>query len=182
MHTTSSSALRRASLATLLLVSCAARAQYVWLDEKGGKHYSDRPPAANVPASRILKQPGGESNVTADAVKAPSDQAPAAPAMTAAQTRASEAAEPQTAAQRNAEFQKRRAEAQEKEKKAAEDGKRNADNAANCERMRAYEKTLASGERVRVPGPNGELVFVSDEQRTRELKDVRTSLMGCKKG
>ena len=33
-------------------------AQYVWLNDKGVKQYSDMPPPAAVPNQRILKSPG----------------------------------------------------------------------------------------------------------------------------
>src|SRR5205823_1792862 len=50
--------------------SCAAQAQYVWLNERGVKQFSDMPPPASVPENRILKSPGA----------APRSESPAATA------------------------------------------------------------------------------------------------------
>ena len=41
----------------LLLCTSLSHAQWVWLDEKGLKQFSDRPPPNSVPQKRILKQP-----------------------------------------------------------------------------------------------------------------------------
>ncbi|UUZ48461.1 DUF4124 domain-containing protein [Massilia sp. B-10] len=38
----------------LMLVSLA-QAQYVWVDEKGVKQFSDRSPPSNIPAKNILE-------------------------------------------------------------------------------------------------------------------------------
>jgi hypothetical protein len=42
---------------TALSTTTAVFAQYIWLDEKGGKLYSDTPPPPSVPKNRILKEP-----------------------------------------------------------------------------------------------------------------------------
>ena len=52
---------RLAACALLAALAAPALAQYVWLDEKGVKQYSDMPPPASVPTNRILKQPGGSA-------------------------------------------------------------------------------------------------------------------------
>ena len=44
-------------LLAALAAAPQARAQYVWIDDKGLKQLSDRPPPPNVPAKRILKAP-----------------------------------------------------------------------------------------------------------------------------
>ncbi|MBS0307625.1 MAG: DUF4124 domain-containing protein, partial [Proteobacteria bacterium] len=38
--------------------TASAMAQYIWLDDKGVKQYSDTPPPASVPKKRILKEGG----------------------------------------------------------------------------------------------------------------------------
>lgn len=42
----------------LLLASSLAHAQYSWIDEKGVRQFSDRPPPPGTPAEKILKAPG----------------------------------------------------------------------------------------------------------------------------
>lgn len=143
-----------------------ATAQYIWLDEKGTKHFSDMPPPSSVPGSRILKRPGG---APATPQETQENKEPAAPAKT----------EP-SVAEKNAEFRKRRQEQAEKEKKAAEEAARAAENAKNCERAREYQRALDSGERIVRTDKNGERSFLSDEQRTQEARDTRRVLAECK--
>ena len=87
----------------LLTLATAAWGQYVWVDDKGTKQFSDMPPPASVPKNRILKQPGKSFSQTE------SEPAPAAADDNAAKT-------PPTLAEKNAEFNKRRTEQAEKEK------------------------------------------------------------------
>ncbi|GIZ51217.1 DUF4124 domain-containing protein [Noviherbaspirillum aridicola] len=141
----------------------SALAQYAWIDDRGVKQYSDRPPPASVPKARILRQPGG--------VAAAEGGSPPAPAATAA-------AAP-TIAEKNAEFRKRQAEKAEKEKKSADEAKVAADRRQNCERAADYQRTLESGVRIGTTGKDGERGFLSDEQRARELQETRRVLAGC---
>ncbi|MGB9108871.1 MAG: DUF4124 domain-containing protein, partial [Telluria sp.] len=43
----------------LALTSLLAHAQYSWLDDKGSRVFSDRPPPPGTPPARILKAPRG---------------------------------------------------------------------------------------------------------------------------
>ncbi|BBB67028.1 hypothetical protein UNDYM_2775 [Undibacterium sp. YM2] len=62
------------------LAFCAvAHAQYVWIDDKGNKQFSDLPPPKSVPKDKILKAPGG-----AKAAQAPAADDKAASASQAA--------------------------------------------------------------------------------------------------
>ena len=139
-----------------------ALAQYMWLDAKGVKQYSDMPPPPDVPTNRVL-QSGG------------SRLAPAMPAKDAQAT----AAEP-TLAERNAAFEKRRLERAERERKESEQAKLDADKARSCEQARAYSRTLASGERISRMGPNGERSYLSDAQRAQETAATQRVLDQCK--
>lgn len=144
-----------------LCLSSAAFAQYVWLDEKGTKQYSDMPPPPIVPSSRILKQPAGSPTPVQDS---------------AATTPKSEL----TAAERNADFRKRKAEQAEKEKKAADDAKAAEEKAKNCERARDFQRSLESGERIARTDKNGERSFLTDEQRAQELREAKRVLADCR--
>lgn len=153
---------------TCVTVTASALAQYVWVGADGVKQYSDRPPPPSVPANRILKQPGNAA--------APADvQKPVA-----ADTAAAQPAKPPTLAEQNAAFLKRRAEQAEREKKEAEQAKLNTEKARNCQRARVYHDTLASGQRIVTTDKNGERAYLSDDQRTQELRDTDHLLAECK--
>ncbi|OGB23515.1 MAG: hypothetical protein A3I66_02165 [Burkholderiales bacterium RIFCSPLOWO2_02_FULL_57_36] len=162
-----------AAVLGVLGFSSIAYAQYVWLDEKGVKQYSDIPPPASVPQKRILKEPGSPSPTLATAPVAP--VAEGTTPGTADKDKG-----PMTTAERNADFQKRRAEQAEKDKKAAEETQRAADKAKHCEQARAYQRALQSGVRVAQTDKNGERSFMSDEQRAKEAQDAQRALDACK--
>ncbi|MBC3935474.1 DUF4124 domain-containing protein [Undibacterium sp. CY7W] len=145
-----------------------ALAQYVWVDDKGNKQYSDTAPPASVPKNRILKTPG----------KSVESNEPAAPAKEAG-TAAASANKPATTASRNEDFNKRRAEQAEKDKKAAEDQQAASDKSKNCERAKTYQKTLESGVRVATTDKNGERNYMDDAQRAKEIADTKKATAGC---
>ncbi len=158
---------RLAAAALAAALPLAVSAQYVWIDEKGTKQFSDMPPPTSVPSNRILKQPGGTlaPRVSQDAA----EEKPVSPVR----------AEP-TIAERNADFRKRKAEQAEKEKKAAEEAARAAEKTKNCDRAREYQRSLDSGERIARLDKNGERSYLSDEQRNQESRDNRRVLDDCK--
>lgn len=151
----------------LLALAAPVCAQYIWLDEKGVKQYSDMPPPSSVPSSRILKQPGGA-------------RAPSALEQKEAENVALPKATP-TLAEQNAEFKKRRMEQAEKEKKAVEQTKLAADKAKNCDRARDYLRILEAGERIFHTDKSGERTFLTDEQRAVDMRDARRMLEECGK-
>lgn len=153
----------------LLAFASAAWAQYVWIDERGVKQFSDQPPPASIPKARILKQPGGSAIAST-----PADSAAPAGAGTAA------AKTPLSTAERNADFMKRRAEQAEKDKKAADEAQAAKDKAKNCENARKYQTALASGQRMASTDSNGERVYLSDDQRNREMQETSRVLADCK--
>jgi hypothetical protein len=161
------------AVATLLVIGSAAPsfAQYVWLNEKGVKQYSDMPPPPSTPASLILKQPSGSTLPSAGS------ETPVAPPQAESATATKP---PMTTAERNADFRKRHAEQAEKEKKAAEQAKTAAEKAKNCQRAREYQNALASGGRITRTDQSGERSFLTDEQRAQEIQDVNRVLQQCK--
>ena len=164
----------QAILLVLLCLSGQALAQAVWIwtDTRGARQVSDRPPPADVPASRILKAPAGAGGA---ATNAAADAAPAAPAATDAPVKP-----PPTLADRNAEFNKRRAEQAAKDKQAGENAAELAERRANCERARRYSAVLESGERISQTDAKGERAFMDDAQRAREAGEMRKALAQCK--
>jgi hypothetical protein len=168
---------RVTAVLAVLTLAGAAHAQYVWLDERGVKQYSDMAPPAGVPKNRILKMPGIEMPAPrqpASATSAETGESPASDASASAKAKTA-----MTTAEQNVEYQKRRAERAEKEKKASEKAKLDADKAKYCERAREYSRSLASGERLTSIDKNGERYFLSDEQRAQESREIQRSLDQC---
>lgn len=149
--------LRLVACALLAAASGGATAQYVWLDDKGVKQYSDMPPPAGIPASRVLKSAGAQP-------AAANPEPAAGPSM----------------AERNAAFEKRRIEQAEREKKEGEQARQAADMARNCEQARAYSLLLASGQRVSRMDRNGERNYLNDQDRAQEAQSTRRVLENCK--
>ncbi|MFD2272482.1 DUF4124 domain-containing protein [Undibacterium arcticum] len=89
-----------------LSLASVALAQYVWLDDKGVKQYSDVPPPASVPGKRILKAPGLSSRPAYSTGGA---------AATGEDNGAANAAP--NIAEKNADFMKRKIEQADKDKK-----------------------------------------------------------------
>lgn len=154
--------------ATLLLTAAPlASAQYMWLDDKGVKQLSDRPPPPGVPDKRILKAPGkplfnpyaateSEPAATADSKLAP------------------------TVAERNADFNKRQAEAAERSRQAAAEAQQKADQAANCEAARKNQMALDQGVRLTTFDKNGERGYLDQAQREDLRKNTQKVLADCK--
>ena len=164
---------RNIPLAILLLAaSSLAMAQYIWVDDKGVKQLSDRPPPADTPAKRILKVPGKPLFNP----NAPADAEPPQPA--ASET--PPARRPPTLAERNADFNKRKTEAAAAEKKSADEAQRNADIAANCDAARKNQLALDQGIRMSTYDKNGERTVMGDVEREEMRKKSQKVLSGCK--
>lgn len=161
----------------LLLAACGqAAAQYVWIDDKGIKQLSDRPPPPSVPQKRILKAPGKDKlNPTAGAAGesgADGDNPP-----TAADAPAAKPAP--TLGERNAAYNKRKAEAALAAQQAGEDKARKAEIAANCENARNNQRALDQGVRMSTYDKNGERGFMSEAERAESAKKNKQVLAQC---
>ncbi|WP_373987342.1 DUF4124 domain-containing protein [Duganella sp. BuS-21] len=162
---------RNTLLAVMLLtLSPLALAQYMWLDDKGVKQFSDRPPPANIPAQRILKAPGKPLfNPNAPAEPAAGTETPPA------------AARPSpTIAERNTDFNQRKSGAAEAEKQSAAYAQRKADAAANCNAARQNQQALDQGLRLSTYDKNGERGYMDDQQREDLRKNTQKVLADCK--
>lgn len=155
-----------------LIIATPAHAQYVWLDDKGNKQFSDMPPPLSIPKNRIIKSP----NKTAE-TNAPATEKSAASG--SASTEQNKLEKPVTTASKNEDFMKRRAEQAEKDKKSAEEAQNNADKAKNCERAKSYQKALESGVRIATTGKDGEKNYMDDSKRAQELADAKRATSGC---
>ncbi len=165
------SGLKRFSVA-ILLAGCAggAMAQYVWLNDKGVKQYSDTPPPASVPNSKILKSPHGSAQAST-AAKAAEEQASEGDTTKKA---------PQTTAEKNADFNKRKMEQAEKDKEAAAKAKQAADKKKGCEQAANYKRALDSGERISRMDKSGERSYMTDEERAQETRNNNRIMEDCK--
>lgn len=142
----------------LCLLAHGAAAQYVWIDAKGSKQFSDRPPPSSVPANNILKQPS-----------APFQTDAATPAPTGAPT----------LAEREADYRQRAQHKAERDSKAAEAARTQATRRRHCAQARAYLIQLTSGERIGALGTGGERRVMDEAERAQQLAATRRLLAGC---
>jgi hypothetical protein len=153
----------------LALTSLLAHAQYSWLDDKGMRVFSDRPPPPGTPAERVLKTPHG---LEPRAVQPEATPAPAAGG-------SAEAAKTATLADKELEFRKRTQQREAEEKKAAQDASSTAAKLENCAVARDSERAVNSGMRMSRLNEKGEKVFLTDEERAQRLEGARKILKSC---
>jgi hypothetical protein len=163
------------ALALTSLISLSAHAQYSWLDDKGARVFSDRPPPPDTPAERILKMPRGLDPRPAQLEAAPAT-APASPAAAGA----ADKARPLTLAERDADFRKRAAQREADEKKAAQEASTKAASAENCAIAHESARAVNSGMRISRVDAKGETVFLTDEERAERLEHAQKVLKSCR--
>ena len=155
-------ALAAVSVLVALAASGAASAQtYRWVDEKGRVQYSDQPPPGKLKEQRTLKPP-------------PPGLGDAAPEDKGTASR------PRTLAEEEAAFRRRAAE-RDKSRKEEED--RVADSKAGaqgCERAKRELGLLESGVRIQRMDAKGEIQYMEDEERAREMARLRSITGTCR--
>jgi type IV secretory pathway VirB10-like protein len=157
-------------LAALLLASLA-HAQYAWIDAKGVRHFSDRPPPPSTPADKILQAPGKPS--VAELLQEPA-------ATPAAQGSAAKPASSPTLAEREADYRKRAQQRAKEDQKQAEEAQHKQAQLENCENARRYKALLDSGVRVADTAADGGRTFISDEERARRQAQSSAVLASCR--
>jgi hypothetical protein len=160
--------LRAIAGGALLLFASFAHAQYVWIDEKGLKQFSDRPPPPTIPLKNIIKAPNHS------ALAVPGAEAAAGDAKVAVETKA-----PPSLADRNVDYKKRAKEQAEKDAKSQEEEKDKTAKKENCEIARTQRNELLSGERFTVTDKNGERAYMTDAQRAEKVAKANKVLEGC---
>jgi hypothetical protein len=156
------------------LTSLLAHAQYSWIDDKGSRVFSDRPPPPGTPPSHILKSPGG--------------LAPAAPLPTAAAGAGADAGTSAGAANaampnwklREEDYKKRsevRAKEEEAERVAA--ARNRSEHAAECEWARGTITQLDRVRRLEWTNKQGKREVMSDEDRNAERARAQKILQSC---
>jgi hypothetical protein len=139
----------------IVLAACPAFAQqmYKWVDEAGKVHYSDQPPPETAKSGKKL-------DIRAAPVGAPGKTA-AAPAGAKSPT------------DLDMEFRKRQLQKAEGEQKGKKEAELNAEKQKNCTEAKNRLATLERGGRVAKYGPNGETLYLSDEEIAREAVSQR---------
>ena len=162
----------------LLALSTLAQAQYMWLDEKGLKQFSDRAPPASVPLKNILKAPRGVASAAMGLATAPAETMASDGGDAPANAKPKQAAP--TVAERNADYRKRARDKRESEQKENDERIAKAGQFENCERARSAQQSMESGARIGIRDKSGERGFMTDEQRVVESTMIAKVLAGCK--
>jgi len=150
-------------LAAALPALCSA--QWRWIDKSGQTVFSDQPPPPDVPAGKIIRQPGAKSRTAQEAA------APAEPASrTAAPLRIAASAAKPGAKDKELQEKKKKAEAAEEEKKKAQEEEDARLRADNCTRAKRSKASFDSGVRITRMNDKGEREVLDDAQRASEVK------------
>lgn len=160
------------SIGLTLLCATPAWAQYIWLNDKGVKQYSDQPPPKSVPKNKIVKSPFGSSR--------PADSASAEGKNSDANKSEMEKIEkPVTLAKKNEEFNKRKIAKEEADKKAEAEQQNTAVKEKNCERTKSYKQSLDEGVLIMTRNKNGERIPLDEAQRAKEAAEAKKILSEC---
>jgi len=188
--------LRRVAAVALLFAAGLAQAQFVWVDPKGVRHYSDQPPPPGTPPARILKAPGlptisvqpATPAATAPAARSalplpaplvPTNPAsPATPGDSAANAKQATKA-PQTLAEKDADFRKRLKDSQEVDLKTQEQARIAAQKTEHCGEVRRAKQMLDSGIRIADVGSDGQKRYLNDAERTQRSARANAMAAEC---
>jgi hypothetical protein len=174
---------RRACLmGALMLLAQLAHAQYSWIDDKGTRVFSDRPPPPGTPAARIRQMPRSAAPAVAagDAGKAPSSAAGSTATTTATTAAAAATPKPPTLAEQETAYRERQARREEDARKARESAEQKAALDERCASARQEERLVTSGTRMSAVDAKGERYFLSDEERAKRLQAARRALTDCR--
>jgi len=152
-------------LALAFMASTAALAQWQWIDKSGRKVFSDQPPPADVPDSKIIKRAGSR----------PAEPAPEPVA--AAASKASAASTPKVSGKdKELEEKKKQVAAAEAEKKKAQEEEAAKAAADRCDRAKRAKATIDSGIRLSTTNAKGEREFLDDNARAAEVKRAEATI------
>ncbi|MCR5864626.1 DUF4124 domain-containing protein [Aquincola sp. J276] len=150
--------------AAAVLMSSAARAQWVWKDSRGQVHASDLPPPRDIPDRNVIQRPAAAPTPRPAATGATT--APAAPASPAASV-------PAARVDPELEARKRRADEEQAAQKKAEETRQASQRVENCNRAREALRQLESGLRIARVNEKGEREFLDDQQLGAETQRAR---------
>lgn len=173
MQTKSSIALLAFATSLNFIISDTALAQYVWVNDKGMKQFSDVPPPKGTPKDRILKAPGVRNQIS-------EDKNTNANNADAGKNEIEKLQKPETLASKNEDYNKRKIAREESEKKAAQEQQANQEKQKNCGRAKAYQQSIESGMPILTRNQSGERVILDETQRNQELAEAKKILNDCK--
>lgn len=153
-------------LALAIAVPAVCSAQWRWIDKNGQAVFSDQPPPPDVPAAKILRQPGVKAKAAAEEAGAPAQPASRA----AVPLRIAASAAKPSAKDKELLEKKKRAEAAEEEKKKAQEEEIARQRADNCARASRSKASFDSGVRIARMNDKGEREILDDAQRAAEVK------------
>ena len=155
-----------------LVCANAAFAQYIWLNDKGVKQYSDHPPPKSVPKDKIVKSPFGVARATNQASSSEKKD-------DTGKSEMDKIEKPVTLAKKNEESNKRRIAKEEAEKKAEMEQQNTEAKAKNCERAKSYKQSLDEGVLIMTRNKNGERTVLDETQRAKEAAEAKKILSDC---
>lgn len=161
---------RALMLALALAVPAVCQAQWRWIDRNGQTVFSDQPPPADIPAARVLAQPGVKTRPAADEAAVPAQPASRA----AVPLRIGASAAKPSGKDKELLERKKQADAAEEEKKKAQDEETARLRADNCTRARRSKASFDSGVRITRMNDKGEREVLDDAQRAAEVKRLET--------
>lgn len=169
------------SFCTALSAQISLGAQYQWVDQNGQMVFSDQPPPASVPLSRILR--------VGDPVAPPSragagganvgEQEPLG-ASNPANSQESRQATRASVSEQMAAFDKRRAMRKDERRKRAQQARQAKATAKSCERMQLSKAQLDSGRRLRIRNKEGVLAPLTEAERLEHAKALTKELKKCR--
>ncbi len=166
-----------ATLLSSLILTClamtTAQAQYVWLNDKGVKQYSDSPPPRHIPADRIVKSPSAKTPANLRATPSPT-------AETTGKSELEKIEKPKTLANKIEDFNKRKIAREEAEKKAETEQQNKEFKTKNCERAKNYKQSLDEGGLIMTRTQEGERVPMDEAQRNKDMQETKKILEDCK--
>lgn len=166
---------------SLIFTTCSiatAQAQYVWLNDKGVKQYSDSPPPRSVPADRIVKSPAGKAANSGR----PTPTTPVAPEeANSSKSELAKIEKPKTLANKIDDFNKRKIAKEEAEKKAETEQQNKEIKSKNCERAKNYKQSLDEGGLIMTRSKDGERIPMDEAQRNKEMQEAKKALEECQK-
>ncbi len=156
-----------------------------WRDGSGRMVYSDQPPPASVPASRILRAPpaasGAGTQAATPAVAGAGAMAAAGAGAGAVQPAIGagtgiSAAAPRNWVEKEQASRKRALEREEAQSKQRTEREQAARNLRACEDARTSLRTLESGARVSLVDASGERQVLDDAERARRAETIRQEI------
>ena len=165
--------------ATTLVFSLSATAQYQWLDASGRKVFSDQPPPSNIPAKRILQQPGKAPAAVSVIAAEEASTSDGEGKPKAAENTIKTAPTPKIAGKdKDLEAAKKKADDEAAAKKKAEDDVRNVAKADNCQRAKQAKMQFETGRPISAVNAKGERIIMDEAARMVETKRLE-GIMGA---